>query len=147
MSQNEATGLQQRAHRRHVPRSLLRRIVGWCMIVFALLGFVFPILPGFPFLVPGILLLGPHDPTLRRCALMIRMVLRRWSQMQQPHLRWSGKWSREQYRRTRHAFRMHLHQYQCGDSGWKTHTTLLAAVLTVLAMSAGLMLLIWHTIL
>ena len=44
---------------------LVRRIIGAICVVIGIIGLLMPILPGWPFLIPGIALLGPRDPILR----------------------------------------------------------------------------------
>lgn len=105
-----------------------------------------PVLPGVPFLVVGIVVLGPHDPLLRRVAIAIRIVLRRWSQMRQRQLRWVGCFARERYNETRRMVREHLHHHQHGAYGWRTHLPLLALTLIGITASAGIMFAVWHTI-
>lgn len=56
--------------------TLLRRALGLFFLAFALLGFILPILPGWPFIIPAVLLLGRRDPALRRTHLLLRHTLR-----------------------------------------------------------------------
>lgn len=133
-------------HRRHVPRSLARRIAGWGMIVLALLGFVLPILPGFVFLMMGILLLGPYDPTLRRTALALRLALRRWSKARQRHIRSVGAFVRRRYRDTRLMLRARVRDSQAGMSGLIGHGFVQAMLLMGVAAMAGLTLVLLQTI-
>lgn len=136
-----------RRHRRHIPRSFMRRCAGWGLIGLGLLGIVLPVLPGLIFIALGILMLGPHDPALRRIALCLRIVLRRWSQMRQPHIRRMGIVARRWHRSTRLALRDQLHEHEHGAHGWKSHVRLLVLVLVGMSVSAGLMLFVWHSIL
>ncbi len=138
---------EHKHRRRHVHKPLTRRIVGWSMVGLALLGFVLPILPGVVFLGVGIVLLGPHDPTLRRVAIAARVVLRRLSQAKQRHLRYVGCVARSRYRDARLALRMYLHQHECGNSSWREHIALLTATLIGMAAAASAMLVLWHTVL
>ena len=41
---------------------LIRRIIGAFFLLLGIIGLLMPILPGWPFLVPGIALLGSRDP-------------------------------------------------------------------------------------
>lgn len=125
---------------------MVRRVAGWSLICLALLGMALPVLPGLIFLVFGILVLGPHDPMLRRIAVAIRIVLRRWSQMRQRHMRRLGCFARERYSESRRVVRAHLHRHQHGESGWRTHVSLLLVTLIGLTASAGIMYAVWHTI-
>ena len=56
--------------------SPIRRLTGLFLLAFAILGFVMPIIPGWPFIVPAIVLLGRRDPWLRQLHLLVRNVLR-----------------------------------------------------------------------
>ena len=132
--------------RRHVPRSLLRRVAGWCLIVLAVLGVALPVLPGLPFLALGILVLGPHDPTLRRIAVALRLLLRRWSQARHRHVRRTGSWARQQYRDARHALRAHLHRHRHGADGWRSHLALLGVMLISVTISAGIIFAVWRSV-
>jgi transposase len=147
MGQDEPISACKHVRRRHVPRSLARRGVGWSMIALALLGFLLPILPGIVFLAIGIVILGPHDPTLRRAAVWIRLALRRWSQIKQRHLRAIGSLARARYRQTRLALRVHLHRHQSGTVSWRAHWLLLAVMLLGMAAAASAMLVVWHVVL
>lgn len=55
---------------------LMRRIVGIICLIIGILGLLLPILPGWPFLIPAIVLLGRRDRVLRHSHLIIRRVLR-----------------------------------------------------------------------
>jgi len=44
---------------------LVRRIIGAICVVIGIIGLLMPVMPGWPFLIPGIALLGPRDPILR----------------------------------------------------------------------------------
>jgi hypothetical protein len=146
MEQNHP--LQRRRGRRaHIPRSLIRRIAGWSLIALGILGCVLPVLPGLVLIALGILVIGPHDPLLRRLATLVRIALRRWSRVKQPHLRRLGRWVRWQYRTSRLMLREHLHRHEHGTDGWRAHLPLLGVTLAGVAMSAAVMLLLWHTIL
>jgi hypothetical protein len=123
--------------------ALLRHIGGWSLILVGLLGFVLPVLPGILLLVLGIVVLGPHDPTLRRIALYIRLGLRRWSQLKQPLLRRIGWKMRHAYGATRLQLRMHLHRHQHGKSIRRVYL-LLVVTGFVLATIIGISFMILH---
>ena len=139
--------MPQATKRRHVQRSMIRRILGWSSIVLGLLGIVLPVLPGLIFIAVGIVLLGPHDPALRRMAIAIRMILRRWSQTKQRHMREIGRFARRRYREQRNLLRSHLHQHEHGGQSWRGHYVLLAITLAALAITAGIGFFVWHAIL
>lgn len=138
--------MRQSRRCRHLPHPLRRRILGWSLVTLALLGFLLPVIPGLPLLALGIIALGPHDPTLRRSAVLLRLVLRRWSQLRQRHLRWIGSFVRQRYSQTRLSLRAHLHGHQHGRQGWRAHLGLLIMTLIGLTASAGAMFVAWHTI-
>lgn len=139
--------MPQATKRRHVPRSMIRRILGWSSIVLGLLGIVLPVLPGLIFIAVGIVLLGPHDPALRRMAIAIRLILRRWSQAKQRHMRRVGQFARRRYCEQRHMLRSQLHQHEHGGQSWRGHYVLLAITLVGLAITAGIGFFVWHAIL
>ncbi len=134
----------QRLKRRHTPAPLVQRIVGWISILLGLLGMVLPILPGVILLTVGILLLGPHDPALRRMALSVRLALRRWSQVKQPYLRWIGWNVRRTYGTVRLQLRAQRHRLQHRKSLWRDSLLVLAAAGVMLVMVAGISLMIWN---
>lgn len=86
----------------------LRRPLGWACLVIALLGFVFPVIPGWPFIVPAILLLGRRDRTLRLAHLFLRRTLRAMRTSRIPWLRLLGLRLSAEYLRSRHALRSTL---------------------------------------
>ena len=117
------------------------------MIGLALLGFVLPLLPGVVFLGLGIVLLGPHDPTLRHAGLWTRLLLRRWSQARQRHLRMLGQFARQRYRATRLALREHLHHRARRSTNRQWELVLLTVTLIGVVVAASAMVLLWHTVL
>lgn len=54
-------------------------IVGWACIILGIAGALLPILPAWPFLLPGVILLGPRNRRLRLAACNLRLALRRYS--------------------------------------------------------------------
>jgi hypothetical protein len=60
-----------------------------------------PILPGWPFLIPGIALLGSRDPWLRFIHLGIIRLLKFIKTRQTPWIRTSGERLFEAYKQTR----------------------------------------------
>jgi uncharacterized membrane protein YbaN (DUF454 family) len=147
MRQERHISIRQQTKHRHRPRSLMRRVLGWIAIGVGLLGIVLPVLPGVIFIALGIVLLGPHDPTLRRIAILIRLILRRWSCAKQHHIRRLGQYVRSQYRQQRLLLRAQLHHHERGEQSWRGHYVLLALTLFALAITAGIGLVVWHTIL
>lgn len=59
-------------------------------LVVGIVGCIFPILPGLPFLVVSARLLGPRDPALRRLLLGGRSGLRRLRTARRPIVRHIG---------------------------------------------------------
>ena len=147
MGQDQTRPVLRPVRRRHVPRPFMRRALGWSMIALALLGFLLPVLPGIVFLGLGIILLGPHDPTLRRAAVWIRLALRRWSRSRQRHLRATGALARGKYADSRRALRAHVHRHEAGTVGWRAHLLLLALTLLGIVAAASAMLVFWHVVL
>jgi uncharacterized membrane protein YbaN (DUF454 family) len=115
------------------------------MIVLALLGFVLPLLPGVVFLGLGIVLLGPHDPTLRRVGLWARMLLRRWSQARQRHLRSLGQFARQRYCVTRLTLREYLRKRAAGNTRHGLELVLLTVTLLGVVVAFGAIAVLWHT--
>ena len=67
--------------------AFLRRPIGIICLVIGIIGWIFPILPGWPFIIPAIALLGRRDRTLRRMHLMLRHILRGMRRARQRWLR------------------------------------------------------------
>ncbi len=53
-----------------------RRAIGLVFLLVGILGVLLPILPGWPFLIPAIVLLGRRDPLLRWLNLHVRLAVR-----------------------------------------------------------------------
>ena len=49
-------------------RALIRQIAGWSLIAVGVAGLIMPVLPGWPFLGAGALLLAPHVRLFHRFA-------------------------------------------------------------------------------
>lgn len=79
----------------------LRRILGVACLILGILGCLLPILPGWPFLIPAILLLGRRDPWLRRCHLLLRRTLRRLRRARHPLLGGLGRRLSSEYVRSK----------------------------------------------
>ncbi len=133
--------------RRVQQRPTIRRIIGWSVLALGIVGVVIPILPGFPFVVLAVFLIGPHDPLLRRFGILIHLLLRRWSQAKHPKMRQVGMYIRNLYYEKRLLLREHLHQREYGGQTWRGHYLLLALTLFALAISASIGFILWHTIL
>jgi hypothetical protein len=71
--------------------------------------------PGLLALAVGIIILGRHDPTLRRWAVLLRMSLRRLSQAESSMVRGLGRWLRHQHLLARLFIREQLHRHACGQ--------------------------------
>jgi hypothetical protein len=79
----------------------LRRATGIACLAVGVLGCVLPILPGWPFLVPAVLLLGRRDPLLRHAHLLLRRRLRQLRRVRQPQLRRFGVQLTAEYGRSK----------------------------------------------
>lgn len=87
-----------------IPIALLaRRILGLLFLLFALLGFVLPIIPGWPFIVPAVLLLGRRDRSLRLLNVLVRHSLRKLRRSQTPWVQQIGVRLSTEYTRGRRA--------------------------------------------
>lgn len=82
-----------------------RRPLGLFFLAIAALGFVLPIIPGWPFIVPAVVLLGRRDPFLRYLHLLMRRILRRMRRSRIAWVRQRGQQWSAQYVRTRQALR------------------------------------------
>jgi hypothetical protein len=71
--------------------------------------------PGLLALAVGIILLGRHDPTLRRWAVLLRMSLRRLSQAEVSAVRRLGQWLRQRHASARLLVREQLHRHAHGQ--------------------------------
>jgi uncharacterized membrane protein YbaN (DUF454 family) len=81
----------------------LRRPVGFALLAVALLGFALPIIPGWPFIIPAILLLGRRDRALRRTHLALRRALRSMRRSEREWLRQAGLRCSAEYLKAKRA--------------------------------------------
>jgi hypothetical protein len=72
---------------------VLRPTLGWCMIGIGVLGIILPIIPGLPFLFPGIALVGRRSVALRWAAVQVKRQLRRRAGVRLPLLGPVGRWA------------------------------------------------------
>lgn len=88
----------------------LRLLLGWSSLALGVLGSLFPVIPGFPFLILGVYLVGHRDRRLRWIRVQYKLLLRRCARSNHGPFRWSG-------RRALHA------QYRLSRSlrSWKRH--------------------------
>jgi hypothetical protein len=82
---------------------LVRRILGLVFLLIAILGFILPIIPGWPFIVPAVLLLGRRDWMLRWLNVLVRSCLRRLRHSQKPWIQQIGQRLSIEYTRGRRA--------------------------------------------
>ncbi|MCX6014624.1 MAG: hypothetical protein NT020_03400 [Chloroflexales bacterium] len=80
---------------------LIRRIIGAVFLILGIIGLLMPILPGWPFLIPGIALLGSRDPWLRFIHLGILRLLKFIKNRQTPWIHRIGERLFEAYKQTR----------------------------------------------
>ena len=80
---------------------LIRRIIGALFLLLGIIGLLMPVLPGWPFLIPGIALLGSRDPWLRFIHLGIIRLLKFIKNRQTPWLRRSGERLFDAHKKTR----------------------------------------------
>ncbi len=59
-------------------RTILRLGMATVMILLGILGLIFPIMPGWIFLIPGIILLAPNTRFSRWIRSRVRLLSRRW---------------------------------------------------------------------
>lgn len=140
----QKTDYHMRRNRHHPLPSLPRRIIGWTCIVLGLIGLLMPVLPGIALLMVGIVLLGPHEPKLRRTAFTIRWALRRWSRVSHPRLRHWGWTIRKRHRSVRLLVRSQVGRFQRGEFGrrdyaiWAACALFSAVLLTGVAVAVSL---------
>ena len=80
---------------------VLRWIFGALFLFVGILGIILPVLPGWPFLIPGILLLGRRDRMVRHSHLLLRRILRRLRRHRRPVVRTIGSRLSIEYVRSR----------------------------------------------
>lgn len=91
-------------------------------------------MPGVVFFVLGVVVLGPRNPVLRRGAVLIRLVLRRWCRVRNQTLARLGWWVRLRHRVVRLAVRERVGQARRGE--YRRRYYLAWAALFVLSMIA-----------
>ncbi len=98
----------------HRPPSLLRRMLGWLAVAAGLAMIVLPG-PGLLALALGVILLGRRDPTLRRCAVLLRINLRHLSRARQRRVRLIGQWLWAHHRQARGFIREQVQRHAHGQ--------------------------------
>jgi uncharacterized membrane protein YbaN (DUF454 family) len=81
--------------------AIVRRIVGLLFLLIGILGLLLPILPGWPFIIPAVVLLGRKDRVLRFSHLVVRWSLRHWRRSQWSWLRRLARFLTQKYVETR----------------------------------------------
>lgn len=79
----------------------LRRPIGVICLIIGVLGWILPILPGWPFIIPAVALLGRRDPMIRYPHLWLRRALRRMRRARQNWVRNLGVRGSTEYVRIR----------------------------------------------
>ncbi len=133
----QETYCHMRRNRHYPPPSLPRRIVGWTCILLGLTGLLVPVLPGIVLLMVGTVLLGPHEPKLRRTAFAIRWTLRRWSSASHPLLRHWGWTIRRRHRSVRLLVRSQVGRFQRGEFGRRDYAIWAACALFSAVLFTG----------
>lgn len=88
----------------HLPILMfIRRIIGVICVIIGLIGLLMPIMPGWPFIIPGIALLGSRDPLLRYVHLAIIRLLKFIKSRRTPWLRNTGERLFVAYKHTRNV--------------------------------------------
>ncbi|MEN9936523.1 MAG: hypothetical protein RLZZ387_3102 [Chloroflexota bacterium] len=81
--------------------AILRRVVGVTLFIIGVLGLLLPILPGWPLIIPAVVLLGRRDKIIRHTHLIVRHALRFMRRSEQTWLRRIGMRLSLEYVRTR----------------------------------------------
>jgi hypothetical protein len=81
--------------------NFLRRPVGLFFLLLAILGFVLPVIPSWPFVVPAVILLGRRDRALRHTHLLLRRSLRILRRSQTNWIRIIGRRLSDEYVKVR----------------------------------------------
>lgn len=82
---------------------LIRRIIGVICLIIGVIGLLMPVMPGWPFIIPGIALLGSRDPLLRYVHLAIIRLLKFIKSRQTPWIRRNGERLFVAYKHTRNV--------------------------------------------
>jgi uncharacterized membrane protein YbaN (DUF454 family) len=81
--------------------AIVRRIVGLILLAIGILGILLPILPGWPFIIPAVVLLGRRDRVVRHTHLVVRYALRMLRRAEHPLIRKLGMRLSLEYVKTR----------------------------------------------
>lgn len=81
--------------------AFLRRPIGVVCLVIGVIGWIFPILPGWPFIIPAVALLGRRDPMIRYPHIWFRKFLRRMRRARRQWVRQLGMRGSFEYVRIR----------------------------------------------
>ncbi|MFO7166576.1 MAG: hypothetical protein DIU80_000965 [Chloroflexota bacterium] len=80
---------------------VLRRLTGLVLLAIGVLGLLLPILPGWPFIIPAVVLLGRRNRIVRMLHLMMRYTLRALRRSRSARLRALGWRLSSEYVRAR----------------------------------------------
>jgi hypothetical protein len=108
----------------HLPfLNIVRRIIGAICVIIGVLGILLPILPGWPFLIPGIALLGSRDPLLRILHLLIVRFLKFVKSRKTPWIAQNGERLFVLYKKTRDTVAPLILKSEAALERWFGNTT------------------------
>jgi hypothetical protein len=81
--------------------AIVRRVVGLILLAIGILGILLPVLPGWPFIIPAVVLLGRRDRVVRYTHLIVRYALRTLRRARHPLVRKLGMRLSLEYVKTR----------------------------------------------
>lgn len=72
---------------------IVRPALGWSSIALGILGCILPVLPGLPFLILGMALVGRRNWLIRWTSVQYKLLVRRWAALPHPWLSRMGRWA------------------------------------------------------
>lgn len=95
---------------------VFQRIIGGMLLGTGLVGLFIPFVPIWMLIIPGIALLGHHDPMVRSLHLTALRLIKSIKQHKSPWIRTIGRMSYDAYRQMRHVAATILER-------WRRYTT------------------------